>query len=302
MKVPFGAREFEIGGQYLDVKLRDSNALMDDVPAMHARFAEDGYLLFRNLIDRAAVLEGRQAIVTEMAAQGTLKPGTDPMEAIPQPGASYANLMGRKPITHQPAVRNVLENKNLFGILEKYFQQPVLTYDYKWLRAVRPPDNTGAHFDVVYMGRGTTTNLRTCWIPFGDVPIEHGTLALCVGSHRLPGFQKMRETYGKMDVDRDRVKGWFSNDPAEFVDKCGGKWQTTNFSAGDVLIFGMYTLHAALNNTSDRYRISCDVRYQPAADPVDDRWIGENPKAHYAWYSEPEKMVDMAELRAKWGV
>lgn len=302
MKVQFGSHELEMGGKYIDDKLRASNDILNDVPAQHRRYEEDGYLLFRGLIDRAAVLEGRKEITNEMAAQGTLKPGTDPMDAVPQPGSPHPNLMGRKPITHKPAVRNVLENEKLFGVLERYFQQPVLTYDYKWLRAVRPPENTGAHLDVVYMGRGTTTNLRTCWIPFGDVPISHGTLALCVGSHNLPGYQKMRETYGKMDVDRDRVKGWFSNDPTEFVDNYGGKWQTSNFSAGDVLIFGMYTLHAAVNNTSDRYRISCDVRYQPAADPVDERWIGENPKAHYAWYSEPDKMVDMATLRAKWGV
>jgi hypothetical protein len=302
MKVQFGKCEFELGGKYIDANLRDSNAIMHDRAALEQRVEEDGYLLIRGLIDRKAVIEGRRAIVNEIQKQGCLLEGSDPMEAIPSPQGKHPNIMGRKGITHTPQVRNVLENKALFEFFDGYFGTTPLTYDYKWLRAVKPPDNTGAHYDVVYMGRGTTTKLRTCWVPFGDIPIAHGTLAICTGSHKLPGFQKLRETYGRMDVDRDRVKGWLSDDPSEMVDKFGGRWQTSDFRMGDVLIFGMYTLHSSLSNTSDRFRISADVRYQPANEPVDDRWIGENPKAHYAWYSEPEKMVEMAELRSKWGV
>ena len=176
-------------------------------------------------------------------------------------------------------------------------------FDYKWLRCVRNPEATGAHVDIVYMGRGTTTNLFTVWTPFTDIPLNLGPLALCVGSHNLPGFARVRETYGKMDVDRDRVEGWFSSDPVEIVDKFGGKWQTTEFRAGDVLVFGMWTMHGSLANATDRWRISCDTRFQPADEPVDERWVGENPKAHYArWQSEPQKLIPMAKARSEWGV
>ena len=161
---------------------------------------------------------------------------------------------------------------------------------------------TGAHIDIVYMGRGTTDRLFTCWTPLGDIPIEMGTLALCVGSHNLPGFQKLRDTYGKMDVDRDRVSGWFSDDPLAVTQKFGGQWQTTNFRAGDVLIFGMWTMHGSTNNTTDRWRLSSDTRFQPASEPVDERWVGENPIAHYAWFKEPEKVVTMEKARSEWGV
>ena len=51
---------------------------------------------------------------------------------------------------------------------------------------------------------------------------------------------------------------------------------------------------------SDRYRISCDTRYQRADEPVDERWVGENPKAHYAWHEG--EMVPMEEARKRWGV
>ena len=35
---------------------------------------------------------------------------------------------------------------------------------------------TGAHYDVVYMGRGTP-RLYTSWTPIGDAPLEDGPLA-----------------------------------------------------------------------------------------------------------------------------
>ena len=76
--------------------------------------------------------------------------------------------------------------------------------------------------------------------------------------------------------------------------------QTAEFQMGDVLIFGMYTMHGSLSNTTNRFRLSTDTRYQRASDPVDERWIGENPKAHYAWMKG--KTVPMEEARKKWNV
>jgi hypothetical protein len=46
------------------------------------------------------------------------------------------------------------------------------------------------------------------------------------------------------------------------------------------LVFSIYSLHASLDNTTDRVRLSSDSRYQPAGEPADERWIGENPIAH----------------------
>ena len=86
----------------------------------------------------------------------------------------------------------------------------------------------------------------------------------------------------------------------EMVDKFGGQWRTSEFKMGDVLIFGMYTMHASLNNMSPKFRISADTRYQRADEPVDERWVGENPPAHYAWNEGVP--VQMDEARTHWGV
>jgi hypothetical protein len=302
MKLKLCSKELEVGGKYLGTELRDSNDILHDAAAMRTRLAEDGYLLIRGLHPRQRVLDARQAIVQYMAQSGCLLPGSDPMEARINPGAKVPPMMGHREITSAPAVRAVLEGEPVFSLFQRLLGKEVLTYSYKWLRAVPKGEFTGAHYDVVYMGRGTLDKLMTIWTPFDDVTFDKGTLAICCGSHNLPGYAKLRETYGKMDVDRDRVSGWFSDDPEEIVNKFGGKWQTTEFRAGDVILFGMFTLHASIANTSDTFRISCDTRFQAADEPVDERWIGENPKGHYAWHSEPAKMVSMEAAKAQWGL
>jgi phytanoyl-CoA dioxygenase PhyH len=281
-------------------ELRDANSLLGDPAALQQRMQEDGYLLLRQLIDRDAVLQARHVILEHMAEQDALVPGKPVLEGVMPANGKSVPMLGRKGITHHDAVRRVFEGNELFGFFESFFEEQAQTFDYKWLRGVGNEGFTGAHYDVVYMGRGSD-RLHTCWIPFGDLDIEQGTLAMCVGSHNQPGFEKLRNTYGQMDVDRDLIEGWFTEDPLEITEKFGGQWKTTNYRAGDVIIFGMYTMHGSTTNTTDRFRLSADVRFQPNADPVDERWAGENSIGHYAWHGA-DQLVSMVEARAAWGV
>lgn len=300
MQVRFGNRTFEYPSDQLG-ELRDSTDLRHDPVALRARFDTDGYLLIRGLIDPDKVIRARQTILEYMAEREGLEPGSRPLDGVMGQYGKGVGLMGRKPITHQGNVKAVFEAPELFDFYSRFFDEPVTTFDYKWLRAVGHEEFTGAHYDVVYMGRGTD-RLRTCWIPLGEIDIQQGVLAICEGSHNSPRFEKLRQTYGRMDVDRDRVGGWFSNDPLEIVEKFGGQWKTSSFRPGDILTFGMYTLHASTTNTTDRWRLSCDVRFQPAADPIDERWVGDNPIGHYAWGKGAAKEKPMEVARAEWGV
>ena len=47
-----------------------------------------------------------------------------------------------------------------------------------------------------------------------------------------------------------------------------------------MVIFNMTLVHGSLDNQTDQIRLSTDTRYQLAADPVDERWIGQNPPGH----------------------
>ena len=76
-------------------------------------------------------------------------------------------------------------------------------------------------------------------------------------------------------MDRDQTPGHFISDPVAITETYGGQWRTTSFRAGDLLILTMFTMHTSTKNQSDRWRLSSDIRFQPAQDPVDARWVGE---------------------------
>jgi hypothetical protein len=295
MLLTMGKRELELGGQYLGT-LNEANSLMGNLPALHQQMADDGYLLIRKLHDPAKVKATRRVVLENLAANGQLDPSAALDRGVIGAQARGSFLGGSKAITHTPEFLSLVESPELMQFFSDFLGAPSLTFNYKWLRAVGHGDFTGAHYDIVYMGRGTH-NLYTLWTPLGDVPFEKGPLAVLQGSHR---FERIKETYGRMDVDRDRVTGWFSDDPIDMTERYGGRWMTTEFEMGDALIFGMFTMHGSLNNMTHEYRLSCDTRYQRADEPADERWVGENPIAHYAWMSG--ETVSMDEARQRWDI
>ena len=74
--------------------------------------------------------------------------------------------------------------------------------------------------------------------------------------------------------------GVLSNNPQSLREHLGGRWLSAEYRQGDVLIFGIKTVHASLDNQTPFFRLSSDSRYQPASEPADERWIGENPVGH----------------------
>ncbi len=120
---------------------------------------------------------------------------------------------------------------------------------------------------------------------------------LLEGSHRL---EDVKNTYGKLDVDtycvnrrepkdpESKERQWemrvnggkYASDAVTLRETLGLRWLTADFRAGDVLLFGMYMMHASADNHSRSLRLSTDTRYQLVSEPVDERWIGENPPGH----------------------
>lgn len=293
-----GIRDLDLGGKYLG-SLRDSNDLIGDFDAIRGRFSEDGYVLIRKLHDPAKVQAARRALLELMDQAGQIDSSLPIDEALIAQGGRGSFAGGAQAAAHSPEFLALVEAPELLEFFANFLQGPAITFDFKWLRSVTTGGFTGSHYDVVYMGRGTK-NLYTLWTPLGRVSYELGGLAILEGSHRSQHLAKLRETYGQMDVDRDNVEGTFSNDPIEMADKFGGRWLTTEFEPGDAIFFGMFTLHASLNNCTNHYRMSCDTRYQRADEPADERWVGENPKGHYAWNKTPPLSIEKA--REEWGV
>ena len=74
--------------------------------------------------------------------------------------------------------------------------------------------------------------------------------------------------------------GAYSNDAIAVREELRGRWLTSKYKMGDLLVFCMYLLHASSDNQTDRIRLSSDSRYQLAREAVDERWIGADPPAH----------------------
>ena len=105
---------------------------------------------------------------------------------------------------------------------------------------------------------------------------------VCPQTHNKAKFKTLHNTYGKLDVDRDvpddpEASGHLTNHPLTWTAKKGHKifwdakkikpskvWVTEDFKMGDVVIFGMKTLHMSTTNTTDKFRVSCDTRWQPS--------------------------------------
>lgn len=272
MLLKVGNRELEMGGPHL-AELRDSNDVLGDYDALRQRMEDDGYLLIRNFHDREQVLRARTAILNKMNAMGKIERDTLLEDGYMADGSRSVFMGGTN--EDLPELLDVLNGEHIMRFFSEFLQHDSMTYTYKWLRAVGKGDFTGAHYDIIYMGRGTD-KVYTVWSPIGDVSYEMGGLAICVGSHR---FEELKASYGSKDYDKDGV-GHYTNDPLAITEKFGGKWATTTYNAGDVLIFGMYNMHCSLENTTTQYRLSVDARYQSSGEPADERWIGKKPRAH----------------------
>ena len=79
-------------------------------------------------------------------------------------------------------------------------------------------------------------------------------------------------------VDTSR-KAALPDTPLAFARERKTRLLSNPFEAGDVVIFGMFLLHGALDNvsTANEIRLSCDIRYQIAAAARDPRYFGPDP-------------------------
>lgn len=277
--------------------LASSASLAGDGAALRARMAADGYVYMPGLLNRDDVVAARRAVLQALAGEGALDADAPLMDGIARGGIT----MSFRPdlIQDSAPIRQAVYDGPMMTFAECLIGEPVRHFDFTWLRAKSPgPDTaTHPHCDVVYMGRGTRTRLFTAWTPLSDVPWELGGLMILEGSHRRADHLA---DYWQMDVDtycengseaesiRSGARNWetakqggaYDYDAPGLAQRMDARWLSAEFSVGDVLFFTMHTLHASLDNQTDRFRLSTDTRYQPRSEPVDPRWVGAVPPGH----------------------
>ncbi|MBL8837549.1 MAG: phytanoyl-CoA dioxygenase family protein [Alphaproteobacteria bacterium] len=261
-------------------ELVDSTRWRGQRGALAARLEREGYVLLRGALDAEAVRRARGEVMGRLAAVGEV--AEPAIEGVPT-GASRREALEPdrgafwRSVCEGPALRAVTHRGTLGAIAAEILGEAAIPFDFLWLRAMVGGRATPLHFDHSYMNRGSARVL-TAWVPLGDVPVAAGPIVVVENSHR---FDDLIARHRGRDVDRDEgYSGSLPGDAFGFAAERGARLLTADFRAGDVLIFGMFTLHGSLPNTYGRVRLSCDVRWQPAGEPRDDRWFGAPPPGH----------------------
>jgi hypothetical protein len=292
----FGEQTFTFGREAAE--LADSSGLLGDFDALRDRMAEDGYLFIRGFHPRDKADAARERVLRHLHGLGALAPGTDPLEGIAGGENRSFGFFRQVEIAHAPEVLAVTDGPHTFAFYEGLLGGPVLTFDKRWLRAMARGGHNHFHYDSAYVGRGTRRRY-TMWSAFTDIGPENGPLVVCLGSHRA---ERLKETYGTIDMDRDLIDPVFSADAGEMVHQFGFTLGTAHFRPGDAILFGLHMMHSSAPNLTDRYRISIDTRYQLAAEESDERFHGGNGEWLGNFYNKGAAYVPMAEMRERWGL
>ena len=225
-------------------ELTVSNDICGDWQALRARLRVDGYIFVRGLLDPALVGLARQQAMDAPTRSGWMTPDGRPLPPVRTAAATDAGFRGMaiaEALNRLPYERGP---QQFMGLLAG---DGAFVYPVKVPRVVYPdriaPGHKGrfVHQDYAVIGK---QDMFTMWMPLQQIPFEMGPLAVLPGSSRI---------------------GWASPRRLSPVEP---NWATTYFEPGDALIFHCLTWHAALANTTDRVRLSVDVRWQLAADPA----------------------------------
>jgi Phytanoyl-CoA dioxygenase (PhyH) len=245
-----------------------------DRDALWSRIRRDGYLYLENHLEPAVVRSFREYYFSKLAPTGLVESGTDFAVGIGASGDVDRGLMREilfgeivpgalyEQLTNHPAIR---------GWFEWFLEGDVHLHKRRIIRHIRPGEAgigtaTQAHYDLVYLREGSERVL-SMWIPLGDCPVEMGGLTYLEGSH-----------HWAMADERERgtlrpAASMTANLP-KLADEHDARWLMANYRAGDVMVHSSYMVHAGTDNVDplNRIRLSTDIRYQRATEPIDWRW------------------------------
>ncbi len=242
--------------------MRASNDLLGDADALRDRMEVDSYLYFRELIDPATILELRTKMLEVLADHRWIYTQHYFMKALsiipPQKEGEAEWLRTYRDVQHVEALHALAHHPALVEAMRQVVGDTAFPHPLKIARLAFPNNfevATPPHQD--YPNNQGTQNLTAAWIPVGDCPKELGGLAVLRGSHR----------FGVLPLDHHPGAGnRQAVVPAEMLEEL--RWVTTDFTAGDVLVFASTTVHASLNNATDSIRVSVDFRYQNEGEPL----------------------------------
>jgi ectoine hydroxylase-related dioxygenase (phytanoyl-CoA dioxygenase family) len=254
----------------------DSSALRAEPRELRARFARDGYLLLRGVLDPALVL-GLRGEYFAACETDYLRHGSDPAAGIfsgsgrSHPGAhgieghpAYTVVRGRRwsEFVAEPALTG-LAREVVGGPVRLLPRQILRQFDRSTGRASR------AHVDHSYLDNGSG-DVVTFWVPLGDCSVDMGALLYLEGSCSMTPdeLDGLRAVSDRPDDPRP-----LSHDLGWVADRSERRWLWADFRAGDLAVHSSTIVHATLDVRSDVMRLSADLRFQGSDGVPDPRWL-----------------------------
>ncbi|MEM8875926.1 MAG: phytanoyl-CoA dioxygenase family protein [Planctomycetota bacterium] len=242
----------------------DSTYLLGDAGALRARGEADGYLFFAGRIPTEPLVELRRQIISIIDKHGLLhadstddEPRADAEKVSAEPFFAGCTEPIYTDVQRLELFHRIAHHPTILDVFETLFAGPVLPHPRNIARVLLPGKNarpTPPHQDYIHIQGAVQT--WTAWFPLTDVPRELGGLSVMPASHRK-GIIAVGGAEGAGGLETQLCPG-------------ENTWIEHDFKLGDVLIFPSTTVHKGLpNQLGDRIRLSCDFRYQDAADDIE---------------------------------
>jgi hypothetical protein len=246
-----------------------------DRAAMWERLITQGYLYLPGQIPVDLVDAFRAFYFGAMTKVGLTRTGTSPADAIAAETAVDAAKMRSTlfdEIIPSPQYERFCRTPAILDWFRWFADDDVHLHKRKIIRHVLPGEMgigtaTHAHYDLVFLREGSDQVL-SFWIPLGDIPLSRGGLIYLEDSHREV---QTREASSTPKMGPVAITANLPRLAAEW----NSRWLLTDYRAGDMVVHSSHIVHASLDNVDEggRMRLSTDIRYQRASQPIDWRWL-----------------------------
>jgi hypothetical protein len=243
-------------------EFRTANAAIGDHAALMEMLNADGYLFFRDALDREVLAEVYSRYMRALYEHGYVPEvsgepkwlGTDAKELDDFAVGELRSLgIGAWYVQHQSTKDFYAD---LFGESMEWFpgsgRMNVVhrctgpARNSQSISNAEPDIFIGRHQDAFY---NTGIEMYTTWIPLMDISPAIGGLAIASGVHKN-GMLHDTAVPPDYPIPRGAIPET--------------AWRTTSYEPGDVLVFTGSTPHSAIPNTSSLIRLSMDLRIIPA--------------------------------------
>lgn len=276
-------------------ELPDSTPLLAEPDKLRERWREDGALYFRNVVGRSSIETVRGEYLARLKEMGVVD---ESETASNWNGNARVDGALARPISDD-VWRALVADPSLDRVVRTFLGEAPIWLPIVVHRTAPPLANGvtadtfgGRHQDGIY---NFGIDFVTCWVPLMDIDEDVGGLAVVPGSHK-------RSLYPPSVFDNPDVRVGI---PVGAIPDSA--WRRPHYKAGDLLMFHSMTAHAGLPNTSNKLRLSMDIRFLPASAapfvgrmvrttgtgieiqsdtgdtmtfPIDDRTIVRGPKGH----------------------